>query len=188
MLNVKTYINAGENHNYVYKRKINKMEEIKQLKLKLIWQLQLQVIEVGKESIKAKRPRVISGEAYIKGIQKKKIHKAKSLVNQKSVQLQSLLKSPDSKLRDGNTPASQKQINQIEVLLSKSKKKYDYYFPRDKYRLSQDKAGAFIQAIGKQQDFSFNTHTKAYKKFVQAKINDSKLNEQLDYDMFFDND
>lgn len=156
------------------------MEEIKELKAKQIWQLQLQAIEQGKDSIKTKRPRVISGIAYIKGISKTK---SKSIKHKVCKQLQAL-----SKLRDGDIPATQKQIDYIEVLLAKSQKTYDYYYPRDKYRLSSGKAGAFIQAIGKQEDFSFNCHTKAYKKFISAKINDSQLDYEADMQMFFDQD
>jgi len=65
-----------------------------------------------------------------------------------------------TKLKNGDVPATQKQINLIEKLLTKSVKKYDYYFPRDKYRLSKKIANGFIHAILKQEDFSFNYNTK----------------------------
>jgi hypothetical protein len=164
------------------------MTDIKELRRKQIWQLQLQAIEQGKDCIKAKRPRIVTGEAYIKG--KKGPHISADLKSMGKTKPKVSNKSHKalSKLRDGDIPATQKQIDYIEVLLAKSQKTYDYYYPRDKYRLSSGKAGAFIQAIGKQEDFSFNCHTKAYKKFIRAKINNSQLDYESDMQAFFDQD
>lgn len=71
-------------------------------------------------------------------------------------------------LRNGDKPATQKQIDYIEVLIKNSKKKYDYYYPRDKYGLSEKIAGAFIGAIISQSDFDLKFGFNQKRKAIQA--------------------
>lgn len=135
------------------------------LKSKQIWQLQLQAVEVGKDVVGIKEKK--TSTAHLEKMRDIELAKArvKQGKKQRAIEKQYM---PMKSLRNGETPATQKQINAIGYMLKDSKKVYDYYYPRDKYTLSMKVASAFIVAIETQQDFSFNRGTRTKQKMIKA--------------------
>lgn len=60
------------------------------------------------------------------------------------------------KEKTGDQPATPQQLKYIAVLLSRSKKRYDYTPSRHDKDMTRKVAGKFIEAIQKQYDFSFD--------------------------------
>jgi hypothetical protein len=128
---------------------------------KEIWSYYLNRIQTGKEFLKEKKL-IVNTNAYLQKI--KEIEKGKARQDKQKNKNQLLAMT---ELSNGLPPATQKQIRYINLLLKKSKKKYDYFYPRDKYIMNSKMAGSFIGAIRNQTDFSFNMHRIETKKEIQ---------------------
>lgn len=141
-----------------------------------IWQEILNANPAGQEYVQNKK-KVMSGQDYLSNFdaQKKKKKEVKRLAKYKARLKQQ--SQAMTKLKNGKTPASQKQIDYIEYLLSQSKRKYDWNYQRDKYVLSQKMAGAFIQAIKTQKEFNCNLYNK--QEYHLAMINHNQLDSQF---------
>lgn len=73
-------------------------------------------------------------------------------------------------LKSCELPATQKQIDYIEVLVKRSTRKYDYNFERDKYTLSIGVAVKFIEALLAGEDFKVCKHKLCQPTVAPVKV------------------